>query len=377
MVISSLILIISSSEQTGILFGRLIAGFGHGLVYNVIIRHAGENSMKNVRGIITSNINCFLWFSVFIGSLLIAAAQVCAFSTRINSDRIIGMFGLVFSVFALTYTMFLTEESVVFLLNRSKLGEALELLSKLRNEPETSSNISEEFEELRLMVNRDKLENQNIFVNNNGKPLALMVALKLLHVFTNNFLFNWIFMMNTSKILTISNRRMAPVILTAVRFIGSVLQTFLGDSFGRKTFLNTSCALSGLTVLIFEIILITDVGFDGINALLCIIFQFFVALGVDPMHNVVLSESFSTSKKNWSIVFVNMCENAAQMFCIGICFVDGIAIEIKYLLALFISVTVFMFLMMFIVIRFLPETRGLSLSESSDIFRKITGWHRR
>lgn len=382
MVVSSLILIIWCSEQTGILFGRMLAGLAHGLTYNVVVIHAGENAMKQIRGIITSNINCFLWAAIFIGSLLIATVQM-GISTSITSDRMIGIFGLAFSVVSLMHTMFWTEESVVYLLNRRKLGEALEVLSKLRSEPETSSEISDDFEEMRLMVNRDKLETQNIFSNNNAKPLVLMIALKFLHILTNNLLFNWIFMILTVRIIPRGSRRTSPVILTSVRFVGSVLQTFLGDSFGRKTFLNASCTLSGITVLILEIMLITAADYKEINdwivASLCIIFQFFVAFGIDPMQNVVLSEAFSTSKKNWSVVFVSICESAAHMFFIGVCFVDGIITETTFHLVLFISVTCILILVVILVF-YLPETRGLSLSQTRDMFRNIStrcSWYRR
>ncbi len=375
MVISSLILTIWCSEEMGILFGRILAGLGHGLVYNVVVIHAGENAMKQVRGIITSTINLFLWSSIFIGSLLIATVQI-TISTTISSDRMIGIFGLSFSVFALLYTMFWTEESLVYLLNRGKLGEALELLSKLRNEPETSSVIADDFEEMRLMVNRDKLETQNVFTNNNEKALALLVILKFLHVLTNNILFNWIFMVIVANVLPAGNRRLSPVILTAARFVGSLMQTFLADSFGRKTFFNISCTLSGGTILILEIMLIAIAEYTIITkwvlAALCIVFQFFVSIGLDPMCNsVILSEAFGTSKKNWSVVFATTCENAAQMFFIGVCFVDGVIIDLTYHLVLFVSVSI-MLILVIILLFHLPETRGLSLSETRDVFRGIT-----
>lgn len=373
MVISSLIMIIWCSDAIGILFGRIMAGLGHGLVYNVIVIHAGENSMKQIRGIVTSAINCILWSSICIGSLLIATVQM-GISTTISSDRIIGIFGLAFSVFAIMFTMFWTEESVVYLLNRGKLGEALELLTNLRNETDTS-NISDDFEEMRLMVNQDKQENKNIIKNNNDKPLRLMVTLTFVHVLTNNFLFNWIMMGITVKILPRGNKRMSPVILTGTRFIGSVLQTLLADSFGRKSFFNISSALSGSILLVLEIMLLSVVDFDSITnwvvSALCIIFQFFVAVGIDPMHHVMLSEAFSTSKKSWSIVFVTICENIAQMFLIGICFVDGVIIETTFHLVLFISAT-FILVLVVILVFCLPETKGLSLCETRDLFRKNT-----
>lgn len=372
MVISSLIMIIWYAHDIGILFGRMMAGLGHGLVYNVIVIHAGENSVKQIRGIVTSSINCILWLSIFIGSLVVATVQM-GISTSISSDRMIGIFSLAFSVFAIMYTMFWTEESVVYLLNHGKLGEALELLAKLRNETETSSSISDDFEEMRLMVNQDHQENENIIKNNNEKPLILMVVLKFLHVLTNNFLFNWIFMTVTVQIIPESNRKMSPVILTSLRFVGSVLQTFLADSLGRKIFLAISSMLSGITLLILEILLITIANFDQITnwsaSALCIAFQFFVAFGIDPIGTCMLSEAFATSKKNWSVVFVTICENAAQMFLIGLCFVDGVIIEATFHLFLFISVSL---ILIFVVILFccLPETKGLSLSETRDLFRK-------
>lgn len=380
MVTSSLIMIIWSSEAIGILFGRIAAGFGHGLVYSIVVVHAGENAINQIRGTILSMINCLQWFAIFVGSLLVATVHTgLTTSATINSDRMIGIFSLAFSFFALMYTLFWTEESIVYLLNRGKLGEALELMSKLRNEPETSTSIADEFEEMRLMVNRDKLENENILKNNNVKPLTLMVGLKFVHVLTNNFLFNWIFMKITLKVLPTGNRRLSPVILTAARFSGSFLQTFFGDSFGRKKFLNASCTMSVVTLLILEIMLITinnhedyTTVTDWVQCTLCILFQFFVAFGIDPMHSVILSEAFGTTKKRFSIVFVTTCENLAQMVFIGCCFIDG-AIKVHQTLhvVLFVSVS-FIILLVVVLVFYLPETRGLSLSKTRDLFRNVT-----
>lgn len=374
MVISSLILIIWCKDETGILFSRILAGFGHGLVYNVAVIHAGENAIKEIRGIVISTLNCVLWSSIFIGSILIATVQM-GISTTISSDRMLGIFGLGFSVTAIIYTMFFTHESVVFLLIRGKLGEALELLTMLRNEQTETIGISDDFEEMRLMIGQDKQENKNIFKNNNEKALGLMVALKILHVLTNNFLFNWILMIITASILRSGNRRMSPVILTGVRFLSSTIQVLLAESSKRKLILNVSSTLAGVTLLILEIMLISVPNFtkttNWVASVLSIIFQIFVAFGIDVMHHVIVSEAFATSKKNWSIAFVTICENLAQIFFIGICFVDGMIIERTFHVVLFISVTCLLGLLIILVL-FLPETRGLSLKETRDLFRKIT-----
>lgn len=381
MVISSFILTIWSTDEVGVLFSRAIAGLGHGIVYNVVVIHAGENAMKETRGIVTSIINFMIWSSIFIASLLIATIQTGA-SVAINFDRIFGILSFVISIIAIICTKYWTQESVVHLLNRGKLGEALELHTKLGNEKSETDNMTDDFEEIRLMVTTDKEENGNIFSNNNAKPLILMVALKLLSVVSNNFVLYWIFIWNTFAIVGSRYILMGPAILSCFRLISSFFQTIFADSFARRFFLLTSCTLSGIAFLGLQIIVILkwNYKFEEINIylimfLFSVVLQLFIGWGIDPSHHTLLSEVFATSKKNWSVVFVTTWENAAEIVLIGLCFIDVETIKSIYFLFMFIP-AIYILVLAILLYYTLPETCGLSLSETKYLARNMTftGW---
>lgn len=373
MVISSLVLIIWSRDAVGVLFSRAIAGLGHGIVYNVVVIHAGENARKETRGIVTSTINSVIWSSVFVGSCVIGIIQMNT-TVTINFDRIFGILSLAFSIIAIICTKYWTEESVVHLLSNGKLGEALELHTKLRNGHTGIE--TDDFEEIRLMVSLDKEENKNIFSDNNGRPLLLMVALKILSVLCNNFILYWILIWHSLGLVGTKYILMSPVILSGCRLLGSVVQTLLADSFKRRFFL-LMVTLCGIGFWSLQFLLIFG-GLEPHSRLIIAItftltttLQFFIGCGIDPMHHNLLSEVFATSKKNWSVVFVTTWENAVELLLLGLCFTEihivlGVYLSYMFIPGVYISVLV-------IILYFtLPETRGLSLSETKFLARNMT-----
>lgn len=318
-----------------------------------------------------STINCLMYSGSFIAATLISTVtygHVGAF----NSDRILGMFGLSFSTLGILCTMFLTYESVPYLLRRDKDSEAVVNLLKLRNESTLTTKLTNDLDEMRVMVAQDKEDNQNIFSDGNGSATSRMVALRLLATLTNNFLLNVTMMGLTIRILEPGYYHISAVILTGSRFGGSFIPIFTTDFVKRKVFLTVSGVVCGSLMLILAVTMVSVSEFGTytfwIPAALCIAFQLSASIGIDPIIHILISEAFSTSKKAWSIAYVTGAEYILQMLLIGFFFIDGITY--LTMIAVLFTTAGLMFALVLILHLSIPETLNLTIKETRDLFRK-------
>lgn len=283
-----------------------------------------------------------------------------------NSDRIIGIIGLILSVVSILYTIFLSKESVQYFLLRSKDNEALDCMKVLRSETNKTWRVTDDFQELHTMIQEDRKDSKNIFTNRNGKPLVLMVVMVFLGVLTNNYLLNIILFNFLGLALNFPNFMLAPVILASVRGGISIVSVFFADIVGRKIHITVTGISLFVAIVIAGIVFVAspDIWLAGSFAIL---FQVLVAIGVDPIQHILLSEAFATSKKPFSISFVTAIENLLQILFIGMYFINAISSADTYILVacciFSISVVVVILLLL------LPETKGLSLKEARDEFR--------
>lgn len=345
--------------------GRCLAGLAHGAVYVTTLIHASENSAKEVRGMVLAIINVMIFASITISATIIVTVTY-DHGDNVNSDRVIGIIGLLISVVSFFCTFFLTTESAPYLLVRNKDDEAVDSMIELRAEISETWRITNDIEELKTMILEDQNDGRNIFTEGNAKPLALMLILNVLSVLTNNYLLNIILFNFLALSIGWPNFMLAPVILAAVRAGVSIISVFVADILGRKMHIT----MTGITLLI-AIIIVIIVFFTSPHIWLLgsftIAFQIFVAIGVDPVQHVLLSEAFSTSKKPLSIAFVTAFENLLQILFIGMYFMNAISSSDTYILVG--CCIVFMLVLVSILQLLLPETRGMSLKEARDEFR--------
>lgn len=370
-VVSSILFIVWYNHHIGIIVGRCLAGLTHGIIYNTIITHAAENVVKDIRGMLMSSINCLLHAGVFVSATLISAVTYGQFEA-FNSDRILGIIGLFFSMLGMLCTMFLTYESIPYLLRHDKDSEAVVNMLKLRNESVLTKKLADDLDEMRLMVAQDRQDSRNIFTNGNGYATGRMVALRTLSILTNNFLLNVIMMGLMMRILEKSYYHISAVILTGTRFTGSFVPIFTTDFVRRKTHLTGAGVACGILMLVLAVTMVSVTEFGAqtswIPAALCIAFQLFASIGIDPIEHILLSEAFSTSKKAWSIAYVTAFEYILQMLLIGIFFIDGIT----YLTMISVLFTTagLMFALVLILQLSIPETLNVTMMETRDLFRK-------
>lgn len=354
-------------DHEAIIAGRCLAGFAHGIIYNAVIPHASENVVKEIRGMLLSTINCFLLCGIFVSSTVTTSFINGYYYDNISSDVIFGIFGLVFSVLGIICTIFLTYESIPYLLRQDNESEAIINLLKLRNESVMTTVVTNDLDEMRLMVAQDVRDNKNILTDGNGSVTGKMIVLRVISTLTNNFLLNVVLINFTMGILRPYFYYTAPIILTGSRFVASFIPVISTDFIKRKIHLTGSGVISGTLMLILAILYAT-VSTYWVLAALSIAFQIFVSLGIDPMQHLLLSEAFSTSKKAWSITCVTTVEYLLQIMFIGIFFVD----EITYarVNAILFATAGVILALIFLLQLAIPETFKRSLKEARDLFRK-------
>lgn len=356
-------------NHVGIIVGRCLAGFAHGIIYNATITHAAENVVKEIRGMLLSSVNLMMFCGVFVSTILTVSVTYTYYNnSSLTSDVVIGIFGLVLSVAGIICTTFLTYESVPYLLRRDDEQEAIVNLLKLRNESVMTTKLTNDLEEMKLMVGQDRRDDQNILSNGNGSATGKMIILRILSTLTNNFLIN-IVLINFTLLLVPSNYELAPVILSGTRFAAATIPLFSTDFIKRKIHLAVSGFTSGLLILILAII-VAAVSFTTsatwVLGTLSILFQIFVSLGIDPMQHLLLSEAFSTSKKAWSIALVTSVEYLLQILFIGVYFANPLD-RVRILVILFITSGVMLALSLLLQLA-IPETFKKTIKETRDLF---------
>ncbi len=141
---------------------------------------------------------------------------------------------------------------------------------------------------------------------------------------------------------------------------------FFCDIIGRKIHL-TITAVTVFVVILFVIIAFFISPHIWLFGSFAIVFQIFVAIGVDPVQHIYMSEAFATSKKPFSIAFVMAVENSLQILFIGMYFINAITSSNIYVLVAFCIFLICVVIVILLLL--LPETKGTSLKEARDEFR--------
>lgn len=369
MAIGNLLFIIWDDQYAALVVGRLIISLGHGMVFIALIPQASENASKNMRGTILSTINCMRFIAIFISGTTNIQLNADE-QTVISSERLIGIIALVFILASIICTLTTNVESVPYLLMKNEPNVAMTYLKYLRDVKSETSQITSEMEELSLMTNQDKQEDTNICGNGNGRSLALIIMLRLLVALTNNFLLNTILIRACEHIYNIDRYGLATIVIVAPRLIMSVVQIFYADVFGRKFQIILSSTLAGLALIVLGIVINTvSITSDyNIPLLFILAFQLFCGIGIDQMADCYLSEAFSMAKKPWSLSFVMLIEHASHIFLIGMYFTT---VTTRGQISALIFISGILIVAFGIILQFtLPETRGTTLKEARDLFRK-------
>jgi len=260
----------TASSSLGLLVaGRLIAGFGVGFVSAIIILYMSEIAPRKVRGALVSGYQ----FCITIGILL---ASCVDYGTQNRTDS--GSYRIPIAIqmlwaIILAVGLFLLPESPRYFVKKGKLDKAIQVLTRLRGEPQGSELIQAELAE--IVANHEYeisvIPQGGYFMtwyscftgglrspSSNLRRTILGTSLQMMQQWTG---INFIFYFGTTffqELGTISNPFLISLITTLVNVCSTPISFWIVERFGRRTIL----IWGALGMLICEFI----VGIIGVTA---------------------------------------------------------------------------------------------------------------
>lgn len=364
--VSGFLFLVLPNSYYAILFGRLFAGFGHGLAYVTVITHGSELLTPRIRGMALASIHFCVISGVFVLGAFGLAYPPWNTGAFFNTNSTIGLLSLIYSVMAIAYVPFFTKESPVWYLKRKQERDALLTMIRLHSESQETWSIRNEFNELKMMVSEDENTSSGIFDDGNMKPLILILLMRLGQVLSFNFLLN--LMRYQSTILFVDfTSNFTLIAAFGMRFSAAFIAIFIIDAVGRRKLFTISSGCASLTLFLYGIFF--EIYMDStINGIFLMIYEFFCGLGIGLTTDVYSGEAFNSIKKAKSIAFTSILEYFLQIIIIII------AVYIPMTKTTFtawsITTAIIMLMNTIYLYNKLPETAKMSIRQTRSEFLK-------
>lgn len=385
-----------------LLVGRILGGLANGMAYLTVITHAAENAVNQIRGIILRGIGYVLAFSLFIAGATTSKYLSWHKSTYLvdyfnatmktvtrldqpnklandfETEFIMGLVNLLYSILAILAACFLTIESAPYLLRRVNDGltvaqrEALVIATmvKLRSEKGETPKIRSDFIEMKHQLNEDQLDERLPLNAKNIRPLLIVIGVRVLSVCAKNLPSSILVMLYFNHLLKAKDIELELLfILLCCRFFLGMFTMFFIDKFECKKFLYISSILCGfLMIFACFVVLFEDdsiLTFRPDYGIGMIVFFVFGSMSIDCVGHVQASEAFSYATKSWSITIANTIEHAVHLLFIFL-------YVFKYITLTFVFIALGLIVFGATTLFTVPaRTKGLSLRQTRDIYRKV------
>lgn len=288
-----------------------------------------------------------------------------------------GYLNLFYSILALILAPLLTIESAPYLLQQTNDGhtvaerEALVIATmvKLRSEKGETPKIRHDFIEMKHQLNEDQLDSRNPLSRKNIRPLVIVTGVRVLSVCAKNLPFTILIMGYFNHLVNPETFSLYMLfLLLSCRFIFGMITMFFIDKFERKKYLYIFSILCGILLLI-TCLVVSNSKEDFFQASFfsygIIIFFVFASMSIDCVGHVQTSEAFSYATKSWSITIATGVEHIIHMIFI-------IVFKLQYDMYAFVLISIGLIIMGLSTLLTVPaKTKGLSLRQTRDIYRKI------
>ncbi|XP_011495379.1 PREDICTED: facilitated trehalose transporter Tret1-like [Ceratosolen solmsi marchali] len=348
-----------------VLYGaRLIAGLGHGGIYNVAVIYLAEIADKRVRGAFGT----LLKTSTNLGSLFSATMGAYLSYEKLNLVSL--WLPLVFLC-----TFVFMPESPYFHLMRGREDRAIETMLRLRRLTKPES-VRRDLEAMRLTVAESRHARGGLWElvtkPSNRRSLWILLSLKV----TQQLSGQMAIIAYTQEIFGHSGSRLAPehaaIVLGFAQLAAGLLVANLVDRMGRRLLIICSGCVAAAALAVVGTFfyareeLRVDVSqITWIPIVALITYEIVVALGIGTVPYVILGEIFPTNVKSEAVATAIII-GSLFAFVVGLGFqalnsVAGIHTTFWFFSVCCCSGSVWVYLIT-------PETKGMSLEEVQELF---------
>ncbi|XP_055598933.1 uncharacterized protein LOC129748358 [Uranotaenia lowii] len=362
--VGSILLTAVPEEIAGVAIARVLIGFSHGVAYLVLLIHSGEIAINRMRGSIVASMSQVLMIGVLIFGII---SPMEMYNYGMNPLRLVGILGIVLTVFGGLLSYFIFHESPVFLLKRGRDDMAIKTMMKLRTESVETWELRNDFNELKAMVSEEEQRSKSMLSDGNLRPLVVLALAKVATVLSFNMALNIVRILILSTLFLSSTYNSSALIISLVRAVVMLLAIFTVDKYGRKISFTFSTLTSGIILTILGIIFLTSQSLDRDVAIgIVLTYEVLASLGSTFIPDVYLSEAFPLLKKSASIGAVLTVENIFQL--IFVCIMHS-ATRV-YIGDVLVGCGVPLVALSGAFFLLLPETARMSLRQASAEFAK-------
>ncbi|XP_076751223.1 trehalose transporter 1-like protein [Xylocopa sonorina] len=360
------LIIYLSGTYEQILVGRIISGIATGTASVPATVYSAEIASPKWRSTMVT------WTSI---TMAIGVLLVYIFGYAFKDNwRMVALMCALFPVVSAVLTLAIVPETPIWLRDRGRLDEALQVLKRFRGISENVPPPSELYQELKPRPQRKKQNLMKHLLKRNALvPFAIMLGYFFFQQFSGIFVVVYYAVNIIESAGVTIDPYLGAVLIGFTRLIGSSLVAALSGRFGRRK--PSIVSGSGMTIfmgLLSIYLLLNNYGYmmndGGLVPVVCILMYIFTStLGFLVIPFAMVGEVYPTKVKEVL---------AGATSCITYIF-SSITVKIYPDMdiamgrhGVFIFFTVLSFLGTLFVAFFLPETKGKTLREIEDMFSK-------
>lgn len=296
------------------------------------------------------------------GAIVSTPAVINFFSVggRMDINRFLGIFSLVFSLLAIASSA-LYKESPVTLIKKGKEVEALKTMFILRGKEGETKEITESLDEFKEMVAEEKHINEGIFGTENIKPLVIVLLLKISFVLTYNYSLKYI-----HHVITKNSSFNYNFILNLTHTFTVVAVLFTIDK-GRRIHFAISSFGTSLILIVFGVLRATVFADSKFFVFIMFLaFELLSAIGIGLTAVTYSTEAFYTLKKPRSIAFTAIFESCLQI--LFVIWAENVTYLNVFDVVLFLFSGIILGLISVFLFYKLPETSNISIRKARNKF---------